>query len=81
MSEEKYFFLVVTEDGDVYLDALSKDDLLSRMEEYSLEYLGKEIPDSNVLYWGSQGMPRAIIIKGKIVIPNTVEVITEYDIE
>ncbi len=81
MNDDKYFWLTVTEDGDVYLDALSKSELLNQMDEYSLEVFGGEIPDTNVLYWGSQGRPSTIVIKGKIVIPKVIQVATEYDIE
>ena len=76
---EKYF-IISNSDGDTTVDVVDKETLLERIKE---EYYGDrevftEMPsDNDTNYWG-EGI---LVIKGKVVSPKPVQVITDFEIE
>lgn len=77
---EFYFLLSCSEDGDVRVESMSKATLLKRLDE---KYYGENpkfvdrIPNNDMMYW--QG--KMVLIKGKIVVPQTRQVVETYDVE
>jgi len=81
---EKYF-VITNCDGDTHVDIKSKEELLEDIREGNIgcerevNYLTEEdilySPETN--YWGG----RPLIIKGHIVSPKPVKVVTDYDVE
>jgi hypothetical protein len=75
---EKYF-IITNSDGDTYVDTVTKDELIKRLEE---NYYGNvdfltSAPKNYTNYWGDG----VLIIKGEVVTPNPVEVVTKFNIE
>lgn len=73
-----YFLIHVTEDGDVYVKQYKKDDLLKVIKD---GYFGdmsflEHIEEENPQYWGAN----TLIIRGEIVTPKPVEVVTDYEL-
>jgi hypothetical protein len=76
---EKYF-IITNSDGDTYVDCVTKDVLLERInEEYygKREYLNDMPTDKDTNYWGDS----ILVIKGSIVAPQAKTKITEYIID
>jgi len=75
-----YFLFHISEDGDLSIEKMNKDELLSRINE---NYYGDisfhyEIPEeSDPNYWEK----RALIIKGRIVFPKPVQLVEKYEIQ
>ena len=83
MSEETYF-IISNSDGDTTVEELTKDMLNKRLEEY-IEDLDpecipthmSEIIDSDTNYWNDN----ILIIKGTIVVPKEVDIVTKMVME
>ena len=79
MTEETYFVIHCSEDGDVSVNHYTKDELLEALEG---EDYGADIGFHDSLerhdpqYWGR----KILIIKGSIVVPKPKKVIESYDI-
>lgn len=74
-----YFIIHYGEDG-TSVEQVDKNELLDRIKEQYYGEVGfkNEIgDDSDTNYWGGD----LLIIKGEIVVPNSVEVTTKYDID
>ena len=78
---DEMYYIISNSDGDTTVEEVSKSELLERMEE---NYYGShrepltEIPDNHdTNYWG-EGI---LIIKGKIVTPEPIEVVKKFIIE
>lgn len=79
MEPRDYFVIMCSEDGEVFVNQLSKFDLLKRIEE---KYWGEVefidyIPDSDPQSWGHS----VIIIKGNLVLPEPKTKVLKYDIK
>ncbi len=75
--KEKYFIIGMSEDGDPFHYIMSKEELEEFLEENSeQDFMDEEdlknYSDSN--YWNDS----ILIIKGEIIIPEPVEVVTKY---
>lgn len=75
MSDDTYFLIQAESDG-IYVEQLTKEDLVNRLSEGELNFR-RAIDDSDPNYWGKHN---SLLIKGKIVVPEPKAVIT-YDIE
>ena len=76
---DEMYYIISNSDGDTTVKEVSKSELLERMEEnyYGGEPL-TEIPNNyDTNYWG-EGI---LIIKGKIVTPEPIEVVKKFIIE
>ena len=81
---EKYF-VITNCDGDTYVTIKSKEELLEDVKEGSIGcenngiYLTEKdiVKNGNTNYWGGQ----PLIIKGEIVSPKPIKVVTDYDIK
>lgn len=78
------YFVIYNSDGDTTVDLMTKEQLLSRIDNDSyyggksfIEDLGK-VNNLDTNYWPEQSM---LIIKGKIVTPRPKEVVTKREIE
>ncbi len=81
-NDETYFIIHSDEDGTRVVP-VTKKELLKRIAE---EYYGPnmkalpKIPDSDKGYWmAPEGS--YVIIKGKIIMPDARQVVTQYDVE
>jgi hypothetical protein len=75
---EKYF-IITNLDGDTYVDTVTKDELIKRLDENdygNIEFL-TSAPKNCTNYWGDS----VLIIKGEVVTPNPVKVVTKFDIK
>lgn len=74
------YFIILNSEGDTFVEEVSKPELLRRINE---NYYGSDtghlsdIKERNTNYWGEN----LLIIKGNIVTPTSVKVVTEYDID
>jgi hypothetical protein len=75
---EKYF-IITNSDGDTYVDTVTKDELIKRLDNHYYGNVGflTSAPKNDTNYWGDD----VLIIKGEVVTPNQVEVITKFDIK
>lgn len=85
MSENKreYFLFTLTEDGDIYINNYTKEELLAEIDE-ELETEDFDIDEyiRNVLKFEDLGTLKGkLLIKGKIVVPNPVKVVKKFAIE
>ena len=76
---EETYFIISNSDGDTTVTEMTKPELLLAIEE---NYWGDrlclgDIPRGDTNYWGES----ILIIKGKIVTPDPVEVVRKYDID
>jgi len=72
------YFVIRNSDGDTTVRAISKEQLLSDIEEGEYGDVLPELPnDADTNYWG-EGV---LIIKGKIVTPKAEQVVTKYSID
>jgi len=74
-----YFVICQDDDGEVFVDKLTKEQLLEHLNEY---YWGdseifSDLPDFDLAAWHS-GL---LIIKGEIVVPRAVEKITSFEVD
>jgi hypothetical protein len=82
--EEKYF-VISNSDGDTYVEALTKSQLLTKLkEEYEdedekVEYMSLNgvMKESDTNYWGE----KLLIIKGSVVKPFDKEVIVKKEVD
>lgn len=85
MKEPTYFVISGDEDGDIYVTEETETNLLKRLnpdEHGDIEIAAADVleslPDTmNVQYWGG---PFVLIVKGEIVTPKAVEVVTRFKI-
>ena len=73
-----YFLLSCTEDGG-YVETLTKAqvmDLLTGAEEDRPQCVAK-VPDKEISYWGEKN----VLIKGEIIVPQPVQIVTEWTID
>lgn len=83
-----YFFVRSNEDG-ILIEEVSKEQLLKYIQpdQYLNYYYGSElifiesIPPSDKGHWYNCPENAAILIKGKIIIPKSKQVVTKYIIE
>lgn len=74
-----YFIITTNEDGDVYFEKLSKDQVLAVLkEEPDPSFSPDEDFDRFVNLTDS---PKRILIKGEIIVPEPVEVVKEWKIK
>jgi hypothetical protein len=74
---EKYF-VIRNSCGDTHIDVYTKEKLIKMLNELSsLHYIDDFDFDSDTNYWGDSIM----IIKGKLVSPSPVQVVTTYEVE
>ena len=75
------YFVICNSDGDTTVDCLTKEELLERLDPEDSYYGNggylKEISDTDTNYWGE----KVLIIKGEVVVPKEVKVVTEIDID
>ena len=71
-----YFVMSCDADGTA-IWSMTKESLLKYLDEFSGEILST-IPNSDPNYWGEN---KIVIIKGEIIIPKPVEVVTRYELE
>jgi hypothetical protein len=73
---EKYFVIGMSEDGDPFHYIMSKEELEEFLEENEQDFMSeKDLEDhSDSNYWNDS----ILIIKGEIVIPKPIEVVTKY---
>lgn len=72
-AETKYYWIDCSEDGDVSVMTLTKDELERRLNDPELYDpdgrivggLSPEVPGSDPMYWEG----KSVIIKGEIVVP------------
>jgi len=78
-----YYVIRSSGDGEVYIDEYkSKERLVARLNEdledgcSPPEYL-ETVPEKDPVYWGRRG----VIIKGAVVVPQSVKTVEAFDIE
>ncbi len=85
MSDEpKYYWIACSEDGDVRVSSYTKDELERELNDPEindpdgrrLAGLSSSIPGSDPMYWDG----KSVIIKGEIVVPNTVAVVKKWEL-
>ena len=86
MGEARYFWITCSEDGDVFVRRLSKEDVLAAVDDPSVEpeyrpkfLLAQELKDTSDPVCWRQGS--GLLIKGEIVVPRVVECVTKHEIE
>lgn len=75
------YYVITNSDGETMVEEISKEELEKRLqpdERYygNRDYLDK-VPDLDTNYWGED----VLIIKGSIVVPEAVEVVTQVKIK
>lgn len=75
-----YFVICVSEDGDLSIRSFTRKEILKEINdgEVNPNACRHFIDESNPMYWGENN---TLIIKGEIVSPKGVKVVTEFDIE
>jgi hypothetical protein len=85
-AHKEYVIIHASEDGDITVEFLTKDDLTERInpDKFGSYYYGsdavwyEDIPEHrDPQYWFRSGL----IIKGKIVSPSPKTVVTEYNVD
>jgi hypothetical protein len=74
------YFVIHNGEGDTIVDAITKDVLLERIGDGywgDVTFLDKLPDDKDTNHWGCN----VLIIKGSVVTPQPVNVITEFKIE
>lgn len=72
------YFVIRNSDGDTIVNTITKEELLERIRDGNYPNIFNTMPvDGDTNYWGDN----ILIIKGKIVVPEAKQVVTEYDIE
>ena len=77
---EETYFVIYNGEGDTTVTEFTKAELLAEIEDerWGDRLCLGDIPDNNdTNYWGES----LLIIKGKIVTPDPVEVVRKYDID
>lgn len=82
---EQYFWINTQEDGDVYLRVFNTaDEVAEEIKSETEDVLPRfhprffnESPNVDLEHWP----PGDLLIKGRIVVPQPVTVITEYEVE
>ena len=85
MADDKreYFLFTLTEDGDIYINNYTREELFAEIDE-ELEAGDFELDEfiRNVMKFENLGnLKGKLLIKGKIVIPNPVKVVTKFEVE
>jgi len=75
---DDYFIIRCSEDGAT-VEAVDRDTLLSRVASgyYGTQETFRSVPNRDPNYWGD-GL---LVIKGHVVQPKPVQVVTEFDVE
>lgn len=83
MKKDAVYFLITNSDGDTYVVQMARDELLEQLspnKHGDIELVAsdalKSVPDMDTNYWGDG----FLIIKGEIVTPEAVEVVTRFEI-
>lgn len=73
------YFVIRNSDGDTTVTEVTKEQLLKNINDGEYQDAMYKLPtNSDTNYWDEHS---CLIIKGKIVTPSAVEVVTKYDIE
>lgn len=79
---EKYY-IICNMDGDTNVEEITKEELLKRLQPdedgnlyYGCHEFMSKITQTDTNYWGDD----LLIIKGSIVTPKPIEVVTKYEI-
>ena len=76
-----YYLFSVSEDGDVYFQAYTKEALEASLEEYpedfNLEDFNDALPPMDLMAWSE----RKLLIKGEIIVPKVVETVTKLGVD
>lgn len=83
MSNEEYFLISNNEDGDVYLQAMNKEQVLKEIEERSDSAdPEKYFSNLDILDFTNLVERKGVwIIKGKLIVPKEVVKIIKYEID
>jgi hypothetical protein len=79
-----YFIISTSEDGDVSMDSVDKEELLKRItpDEHGETYYGhREIRDTLPMFRDLQAKAGIYIIKGDLVIPRPAEVVKTFEVD
>lgn len=73
-----YFVLTISEDGDVYLEQKTREEILEDIKDGEIEAkeIAKEITETDLMEAGS----KTYIFKGELVVPTEKEVVKEWEI-
>lgn len=86
MSDELYFVISGSEDGDAYFQAFKTAEEIKKWHEWDWdgeqlveypEFLKKPPQEMNIPEWGNS----VLIIKGRVVCPKPVKTVVKWEIE
>jgi len=70
------YFVIYNSDGETSVRKYSEEELLKRIDDGDLKGFVSAIPDPDTNYWGDS----VLIIKGEIISPKPIEVVTKYQL-
>lgn len=77
MLGNEQYFMISNMDGDTFVSAMSKQDLEQMLEDEAVKDFLDRVPDSDTNYWEM----RPLLIKGTIVVPRPVQIVTKYEVD